>query len=287
MFTRSNWGITNRARFTEARYTVYVEGGGGNPGQGSDDVIFWKAVFARLRPDLAITLKPFGGKPQLESIARKVALGEVQNTIVAMDADFDELLGKKIMSSNVIYSYGYSWENDVLIFSSVETALERLIKADSLPVHVWTAVESAYRECLGRLLKFVNVDLYLRILKTSLFPRISSGRFIGQIAQTGEPIIDLGPLRSCCIQTILTIPRSERTSKPVASIIDAQVHLQGHTLMFLARKVIAYGLKLSGRNLNLTEDLLVQTVIPAFCEYGLMDDEFLHSHYTKMLSSLR
>lgn len=286
MFTRSNWGLTNRARFMGARYTVYVEGGGGNPGQGSDDVLFWRAVFARLRPDLSITLKPFGGKPQLEAIAQKIAAGVVENTIVAMDADFDELLAAKITSPRVLYSYGYSWENDALVFASIETVLERLIKADNIPDPVSTAVASAYRECLNKLLRYINVDFYLRHFKSSLFPRVSNGNFIKPSPQSGEPWIDLSPLRKCCLGTIAAIPRDRSTPRPMTTIIDPQAYLQGHTLMFLVRKLLAYGVKLCGRNINLTEDLLIQMVIPAFSDHGLKNERFLYAHYTKMLSAL-
>ncbi|SCB53098.1 hypothetical protein GA0061101_1629 [Rhizobium lusitanum] len=219
-------------------------------------------------------------------MAQKVAAGAVGNTIVAMDADFDELLSDKIASPRVLYSYGYSWENDALTFASIETALERLIKTDAIPNHVSIAVANAYQGCLKKLLKFINVDFYLRQLKSSLFPRVSNGNFIKHLDQTGEPTIDLGPLRKCCLSTIAAIPRADRTSKPVTSIIDPQAYLQGHTLMFLVRKVVAYGVKLSGRNINLTEELLVQTVIPAFSDYGLTNDHLLRAHYTRMLESL-
>ncbi len=286
MFTRSNWGLTNRARFTGARYTVFVEGGGGNAGQGSDDVIFWKAVFARLRPDLALTLKPLGGKPQLENIARKVALGQVENTIVAMDADFDEILGEKIVCPRVIYSYGYSWENDALAFASVEAVLERLVKVDTLPPNISSAVEESYRSCLKRLEKFINADLYMRMLNSSLFPRVSNGNFIRHVPQTLEPLVDIAPLRQCVVKTMSAIPRGDRIAKPPVSIVDPQIYLQGHSLMFLARKVVSYGVKLFGRSLNVTEDLLVQAIIPVFSECELSSDSFIRSHYERMLAPL-
>ncbi|WP_080581689.1 DUF4435 domain-containing protein [Sinorhizobium fredii] len=286
MITRSNWGLTNRARFTSTRYTVYVEGGGGRADQGSDDILFWKAAFRCMRPDLAVTVKAMGGKPELERIAVKVADGTVRNTIVAMDSDFDELLGDKIVSSYVLYSYGYSWENDAMRPASLVVAIERLAKVDVLPVNVANAIESSYNICLFKLLKFINIDYYLRLLRRSLFPNISSGAFIKHEVNTGEPFIDTSVLRKISVNCLKTIPRASKTAKPQLSIIDPHSFVQGHTLQFLMRKLISYGLRLTGRNINVNGELLIQTVIPAFCDEALANDRFIEAHYKRMFAAL-
>lgn len=115
IFERTRSGQINRAAFHGVEYTCYVEGGGGISDY-SEDVLFWSTVFETLRPDKRVHCVARGGKAQLESRARSLITQNIQNTLVAMDSDYDDLLGAKIDDPRVLYTFGYSWENDA--FSS-------------------------------------------------------------------------------------------------------------------------------------------------------------------------
>ena len=106
MFVRTNSGLSNRALFTGASYTLYVEGGGGVLGAGSSDVVFWGDLVRGVRSDLKVTVIAFGGKPELETMAEKVRSGSVTHTLVALDSDFDEFLDDRIDHSCILYTYG-------------------------------------------------------------------------------------------------------------------------------------------------------------------------------------
>src|SRR5690606_19841105 len=47
-------------------------------------------------------------------IAEKILNTSVKNTIAVMDRDYDDKFGDTINHPNVIYTFGYSWENDVI-----------------------------------------------------------------------------------------------------------------------------------------------------------------------------
>ncbi|MBB3645717.1 hypothetical protein FHX14_001896 [Rhizobium sp. BK619] len=283
---RSNSGLSNRSLFTDAIFTLYVEGGGGQPGKGSTDVVFWRAIFTRLRPEIRITISVLGGKPQLETIAKKVASNDVRNSIVAMDADFDELLNEKIQSPFVIYTYGYSWENDVFYGPSLILAIERLLHMDQLPSHVLEGLTNSYEELLHGLRPFVNIDFYLRALKTSLFPQMSPGHFISHDPATAKPFLNTLSLRKKYIETLRKVPVAKRRNRPKLSIIDTASYTQGHAIEFLMRKVVAFAVRLGGRTMNVNDDLLFQTIVPAFCDATLGSTLPIRSYYTNMLQNI-
>lgn len=286
MLTRSNWGLTNRSRFTSTQFTLYVEGGGGNAHQGSADVVFWGAVFHKFRPEISLTIVALGGKPELETIARKVASSQVSNTLVAMDADFDELLGEKIISTSVIYTYGYSWENDVFYGPSLVLAIERIMRVSSLPGHVLTPLVSSVEAIMTRLRRFVNVDFYLRQLKKSLFPQLSPGSFISYDQGSLQPLLNSAVLARKYREMLRQVPVSQRKNRPNCSIIDAASYTQGHTIFFLMRRVVAFALRAGGRTMTINEDLLLQAIIPAFCEATLGVEYPIKSYYSNMMANV-
>lgn len=119
-FERTREGQRNRALFYGVDFICYVEGDDGAD-QG-DDVYFWSSVFRSVWPNRSAAFLCRGGKPQLEKLAREVVNENVEGVVVAMDADYAGFFeGKVIDDPRVLYTFGYSWENDVF---GPETTLE-------------------------------------------------------------------------------------------------------------------------------------------------------------------
>ena len=121
-FQRTPAGLSNEYLFLGVDAIVFVEGGlsrsehdvyaGAFDGE-SQDIAFWQRWFSELMPNLKIQFRAVGAKPTLHAIALKIADGSVTHVYVAMDRDFDNLRGRIINSPKVLYTMGYSWENDV------------------------------------------------------------------------------------------------------------------------------------------------------------------------------
>ena len=118
---------------------VFVEGGelhptleeieAGTSGSTSFDAKFWEALFRRLLPSYRFKFKPVGSKATLLDLAARVEANQVQNVVVCMDRDLDDLCGTLIQHARVLYTHGYSWENDVWSTSSTISVFSRLSTA--------------------------------------------------------------------------------------------------------------------------------------------------------------
>jgi hypothetical protein len=121
MFTRTKFGLSNEHQFYRVELVVYCEGDTVEGESASLDEVFWTKVFEC--NGRVVKCKSLGGKPTLRPLAEKVANGEIDNVVVAMDRDYDHLRGLKIFHPKVIYTFGYSWESDVMLRFDFDLAI--------------------------------------------------------------------------------------------------------------------------------------------------------------------
>ncbi|MCF1451366.1 DUF4435 domain-containing protein [Agrobacterium vitis] len=286
MFLRTDSGITNRALFTDANFTLYVEGGGGVDGAGSSDVVFWGDVFRHLRPDLKVTIIAHGGKPELEFLADKILSGDIDNTLVALDSDFDELLNHRKDHSNIIYTYGYSWENDVFCPEQISQAVKRLLKVDVVDNQKCDIVVSVFNDLLRKLTPWINADFWLRSMNSSLFPKISSGRFLANIPGTFEVELDAKVISSAFKIQMNLIKIENRKNRPGLWILSSQCFLHGHTIKFLMKCVLNFAMRLFGKKQTVSDDFLEHLMVYAFCQNVNTDNSHRNVHYRDALSRI-
>jgi len=286
MFLRSDLGLTNRHLFTSSAMTFYVEGGGGRSEQGSPDVLFWRVLLDAYKPSLSVTIKPAGGKPELEAIAQKVAEGVVRNTIVALDSDFDDFIGDKISHPRVLYTRGYSWENDAFNLSNIISAVKSLCHREDMDPEIHLEILRSHEEFLRSIALYVNADFYFRTLSTSLFPRVAPGRVVAGSAGTGKPTVDLTPLRSEYLNTIKGISRGARKNRPNIFIIDIAAYCYGHLWHMFSKRLISYGVKLLGRSISISDDLSLHAILNAFSRNLRTNDNNVSKHYEIMMQNI-
>lgn len=286
MFLRSDSGLSNRALFTEAQYTLYVEGGGGLDDAGSSDVIFWGDVVRTLRSDLKVSVVPLGGKPELEAVADKISSGQVVNTLVAMDSDFDEILNHRKLGDCVLYTYGYSWENDAFSIELFSDCLLRVLKVEDTSLASAESARIGLLRCFSELVPWVNADFWLRIMNSSLFPKVSPGRFIKSNPATAEVSIDRREIWKVCKQSLKAVATQRLTNRPNVWLLSTACFLQGHVYRFLVKQTLNYALKLMGRRKSVSEDAMEHIMISLFCKRVSTGDDFRSRHYRTMLKQI-
>lgn len=157
-FLRTNLGLSNEPLFRDADYIVYVEG---KPSADRDadaltrtppDEMFWGEVFAAFAPTTKLRLKGLGNKLALMEVAQRVQQGQVDGCIVCMDADYDRQNGDLLEHPRILYTFGYSWENDVFSSEGIKEALRIVSTADVTDM----ALASDLNAALNRLCRVGN-----------------------------------------------------------------------------------------------------------------------------------
>ncbi|WP_316201701.1 MULTISPECIES: DUF4435 domain-containing protein [unclassified Bradyrhizobium] len=116
-------GLASLHLFFRVDCIVYCEGGeqlsereifSGNGDDQTLDVFFWSSISKFLQAKRSYHFKSVGNKAVLKSIAADLDRSKIDSVLVCLDRDYDWLCGKQIESPRVVYSYGYSWESDVV-----------------------------------------------------------------------------------------------------------------------------------------------------------------------------
>lgn len=182
MFVRTDVGISSEHLFYDVEFVVYSEGPERNDDGATHDELFWSLLFGAL--GVRCKCKSVGGKSNVRPLAAKVAAGHLTRTIVTMDRDYDDLFGLMIDHPNVVYTYGYSWENDALL--TIDAGLASALFFDVVDVAAIANELEAYLDGLTVTLRrtcFIDIA-YFRC-EGSLFDRDKPLAIINQ--RKGHP----------------------------------------------------------------------------------------------------
>lgn len=136
-----------------------------------------------------------GSKTTLRSIANDLTVGNIETVLVCLDSDYDHLLGRAIDCPLVVYTHGYSWENDVVGTCSIEAVFRLLLPADERTDQLLLNLNRKIAVTKRQLLRWCEVDI-------ALIGRGKGGLFVrsGPLALFDnvrtQPQINMGRLRS-------------------------------------------------------------------------------------------
>ncbi|WP_079202650.1 DUF4435 domain-containing protein [Pseudomonas sp. CC6-YY-74] len=172
MFLRSNSGLSNFHAFFDVDYLIYSEGGNPSkePAEGDDetwsiDSIFWRSVFRRFLPGVKIKIKSLGSKECVRPYAEKIAANLIENSIAVFDRDYDSYRGEIIEHPHVLYTHGYSWENDACRSGFLISVLGAAHPAGKITEKSVREIESRFEEFLSEINRIVYVDLLCGLVK--------------------------------------------------------------------------------------------------------------------------
>jgi hypothetical protein len=260
MFERSKSGQQNRSLFFDVDYVCYVEGGAEDGAEHAHDITFWTSVFRETMPNTKIKCIPRGGKPILEALARDVIEKDLSNTIVAMDADYDHATGETISDKRVIYTHGYSWENDIYTIENLKMTYIAMSHAASIAKNVSDYFNENIAILHSKLRWAVRADFLALTAGSSLLPRNSPGRVIKHETGTGAPIIDCQEIRKLLVE-LRSYPRPR--SFKTGDVGDVAKCCVGHIYELLAIYLLKSALRKFCRSASVStshaRDIALQT----------------------------
>lgn len=250
VFTRTSSGLTNLHLFVESDVVVFLEGGysysieevdNGRFTSCSDDIKFWQGLFSYYIPNKVFEFRSIGSKETVKNIANRLIAGTIENVIVAMDRDYDNLTNSLMVHNNILYSFGYSWENDCWTQPALE---ESVITLSGLCQTKTEGMLLSSSELFASFQKHIRhaikADSLLLQNGSSFFDRESYKRYI-RIERNGEPKINTQQIKSS-FQTAKEnrddlIYRSGDLAKNPAS------DCFGHLYAYYAYKILLFLLK--------------------------------------------
>ncbi|MEP1441595.1 MAG: DUF4435 domain-containing protein [Hyphomicrobiales bacterium] len=270
-FTRGTRGRNAYHIFYDVDVIAYVE--------GDDDVSFWKTIIkaydgAEFLPKMKF--KPQGGKLPLLGFADEIIDGSITKSLVFMDRDYDDFLGLMKQHPAIIYTYGYSWENDVLSLSALIEYIQLISKAD--------ADHSRTNEELESFLT-AHVNSGEKLLKLDIPATYHGSPIQNKQNKTELTIVTDQELKFCPkkITEKVAIVNCEPTFTPLCSDFLSEFH--GHTLIWIFYNQAIYIAKKFGRVIGTSLDLFVSYLLQN-CHKNLEENSERSGYYEVKCSNI-
>ncbi len=283
-FKRTVSGIANQSLFHNVDFVVFVEGGtnsfskeeveDNNYNEESDDIIFWERIFEKYKTNVSLKFKAVGSKSTAIKIAEDIAKNNISTAYVAMDKEFDDIIGKKLNSKNVLYTYGYSWENDALSKDLIKELLDDLT-ARSVDKSL---VYEPYQNFIKDLKISVYADGYQFSKSDSFFPRKGYMRCIN--CDLKKP----PKLKKDEIDKLITkynLNKSTLYSFGNRHSINTEKHCYGHLLADFCSHLIRYILKKIFKLQPVDKEIIKRLVLGKFIKFFSKDkDRYYNQLFT-------
>lgn len=117
IFERTLNGLRNEHLFYGVDIVVYCEGREADG--ATHDEMFWSRVLSA--HGVRCVCKSRGSKTNIMALIESTRTGGVDGVAFAMDRDYSNFYGFPAVGDNILYTYGYSWENDILFDIDAES----------------------------------------------------------------------------------------------------------------------------------------------------------------------
>ena len=279
-FKRTKGGLRNQYLFHNVDLIVYLEGGtsyskaevyDGKYTKETNDTLFWKNIFELFKSDKKIKFKSVGSKTTVKDIAFDVINGKIETVYVAMDSEFDDIIKTKINNSNIIYSHGYSWENDVWNETIVKDIINELsaVRIDS------KELDNHFKSFLKIIKIAVLADGYLFVKNSSFFPRPKGYLFCVECKSIDLPLIKKDEIEKRIND--LTLNKSTLYSFGRKNKISIKKHCYGHFLADYCCQLISHYLKNRLKLSSVPKDIIYRMAINKFFQNTfLLSEQYTH-----------
>jgi hypothetical protein len=173
IFTRTLSGIANFAQFVGCDILVYTEGKENSAVNDEIifDEIFYLSLITQIYPDKAVKVKCLGSRIEVLRYASMLEGMEASSSVVIVDRDGEDLTCTLLPRRNIIYTYGYSWENDFWTQVIAQEVLEDLACSHQHSEFLC----SQYRLVTKRLALLSAMDICSHLNKELLLPKNGGG----------------------------------------------------------------------------------------------------------------
>jgi len=294
--TRTSTGLANEHLFYGVDYVFYVEGGSarnitdvlaGNYDNSSDDIRFWSSICAVFLPNHRCKFKAVGGKSVLLEIASRLRVIARSSTILAVDRDYDLQKGNLQNDPFVIYTHGYSWENDVWQVEVVEKIFSLYCPGCPIEIDVNPEIQAWFSQ-LARDLRWPIYADFVLLMRNQSYRGIrgSVGRVL-YFDSDRVPTINTRQLRTD-FKASIPSAKARAASHQIPSKFTSPRDCFGHFLDSVMNLFVSAILKARcHRRVNLAPEIIHAAAVDALRQLLQSGSpSHLHAHYQTQFARL-
>ena len=296
---RSKDGLSNESKFYYGiDIVVHIEGkvGDGENLNQKDkmkkncskfsDRHYWEYLFEIYKPKLKCKFKSCGSKEGVQEKAKRTHQ-HATTVVVAMDRDFDNIKNTQIKSNNILYTYGYSWENDAWNEYSLIDCMYKLLRARRATLKDETnLIHNSFEELFSDLKKFILADLRLVSNdKKAFFNRLKQRYNKYIIFNNKKP-----PKINKQILEDAFKKREEDINKNKKLYIVTLADCFGHLFQSYVYQLLIYILKSKNKSGNFSKDSANKLIVKSFCKILVNEPNklcYIDDHYKNEFSRIK
>lgn len=265
-FTRTTSGIKNYPNFYNADVVVYIEGSSVTNSAHSNlvpDKVFYEGLLSEIFKNKIIEVKCVGDKRTALSYVQPIIDSGLKNSVVIVDRDYDNLTCSILEIDSLVYTYGYSWENDLWSLEVTRSVLNDLTFQNA---DAENQLEIQYAEALKRLKILSSFDAAAQTASKCILPK-NGGACGINIDYKKNYLISYSELKrlikkfhTICDKNCLIIKSVLKN----ASELTANKLIQGHLFEHVINKLISNIYTIKTGNIKLPTDLIKTLVLSKF-----------------------
>jgi hypothetical protein len=231
-------------------------------------------VFGLFAPDKRVYFKPLGSKTQLQPVAELLAAFGIRTALVCFDRDYDHIRGL-LTTPGVLYTYGYSWENDVWSPELIEDLFYTFCDVCRTEAQVGNTISELLSSFEKRVRWFIYADMLAFACGSSVIPR--DGLACVRVQPDQAPEIDRTILYDRLREVNAARSPNRLRVLPGGFRVRAVRDTVGHVLAYFCFQLLRFLVKSHGGH-----GLRQSEVIPAAIRLArdqLLANPDLRSHY--------
>jgi hypothetical protein len=290
-FTRSNLGISNLSLFYGAEIIVFTEGGNrsfsnqeveeGNFNNKAVDIKFWNGLFKTNNFSKRVEFRALGSKTATNVICDKIMAGDIQNTAVAKDKDLDFVDLELYDSPNILYTKGYSWENDVFSEHLTIEQVSSMLLEHELPDELESEIKEAYKQFKNLGFRLLRIELIFRSHKKKFITEVNGERFFNSKNSLG---INKAALVAFIHKKKNEITRPTVLSQDITGLCP-MLNNYGKLLASLSFNIINHICKKNSDYKSIPKQMLEMTMIERFINQQMLQPDPYYSHLISRLEA--
>lgn len=175
IFTRSAAGINNYPKFYGKALVIYIEGKQASQTKTRDE-IYYEALIKDVLGHDSFLIKTVGNKSDVLDYWKKLRSEKSKDGVAIIDKDLDGIASSIYQAKNLVYTHGYSWENDFWSGELLEQIIGDLTVSNGLAK---TEISSRKKLLEKRLSKIAALDIGAQFNQVALIKKNGKSCGIG------------------------------------------------------------------------------------------------------------